>query len=554
LFVGLRFFAVFCAFGYLHPDGFFQSPEVLAEDIFGFDTDRPWEFTSKHVDAPARTIVTPAITSGIPFLILKFLSTILGPRVINTLTLFYLPRFFLFLCSFLVDYTAYTLTGENRNALLVASSSWVMFAFMLAPFSNTVETLILCLLLLSVFKFKTSYSVTGAIIAVGVFNRFTFACYAVPIVVYLFYLVISDKPAIGRLISELSFGFFLTSFVIAVIDSIYFGSFVITIGGEAFKWSNLFDLYFWTSLLGKLGDISIRGSLVITPLNNLRYNLNPVNLALHGTHPRWLHVAINMPFLFGPLFFAFVAPWSNTLDEMVAARMLPPDKRPRKAVRKPVKGVPKLSKEVEYVLIACLVSAVGLHSISTHQEMRFMLPTFVLLVVLGCQELLGPGPNQKWYVWSWIAHCIIFGLVMGLGHQGGMVPAMASLQSMASTAPGTTHVIFFHTYMPPKHLLATSKGSPHGVQVYDMMGPDTSTLKDVRTKALRIAELPGFNSEKDEIYLIAPGTINVFEPTEGLTGWTLRSKHWFHFSAEDPPDWSPADLAKLSLNVYHKEK
>lgn len=33
----LRVFAVFFAFGYIHPDGFFQAPEVVAEGITLFN-------------------------------------------------------------------------------------------------------------------------------------------------------------------------------------------------------------------------------------------------------------------------------------------------------------------------------------------------------------------------------------------------------------------------------------------------------------------------------------------------------------------------------------
>lgn len=43
-----------------------------------------------------------------------------------------------------------------------------------------------------------------------------------------------------------------------------------------------------------------QGSLTLTPLNSLVYNLNPANLALHGTHPRWTHAVVNFPLLFGP--------------------------------------------------------------------------------------------------------------------------------------------------------------------------------------------------------------------------------------------------------------
>jgi hypothetical protein len=85
------------------------------------------------------------------------------------------------------------------------------------------------------------------------------------------------------------------------------------------------------------------------------------------------------------------------------------------------------------------------------------------------------------------------------------------------------------------------------------MGPDTSTLKDVRIKSLRISETASFNGKVDEIFLVVPGTININDPTDGLTGWRLHKKFWIHFSFEDSPDWTFSDLAKLSLNVYRKD-
>lgn len=40
--------------------------------------------------------------------------------------------------------------------------------------------------------------------------------------------------------------------------------------------------------------------IVLTPYNNLLYNLSPANLAEHGLHPRWLHVGVNLPLIVGP--------------------------------------------------------------------------------------------------------------------------------------------------------------------------------------------------------------------------------------------------------------
>ena len=49
----------------------------------------------------------------------------------------------------------------------------------------------------------------------------------------------------------------------------------------------------------------------LTPLNFLRYNLLPSNLAEHGVHPRWLHLVVNLPMVATPglLFYVFWAEW-----------------------------------------------------------------------------------------------------------------------------------------------------------------------------------------------------------------------------------------------------
>ncbi|KAF6017619.1 hypothetical protein EB796_024100 [Bugula neritina] len=40
---------------------------------------------------------------------------------------------------------------------------------------------------------------------------------------------------------------------------------------------------------------------VVSPLNFLLYNRNSENLSEHGLHPRYLHILVNLPLLFGPL-------------------------------------------------------------------------------------------------------------------------------------------------------------------------------------------------------------------------------------------------------------
>lgn len=56
------------------------------------------------------------------------------------------------------------------------------------------------------------------------------------------------------------------------------------------------------------GNVS---ALILTPLNFVRYNASPDNLAKHGHHPKWLHVVVNLPMVVGPglLYYGIVAAW-----------------------------------------------------------------------------------------------------------------------------------------------------------------------------------------------------------------------------------------------------
>ncbi|KAM9184206.1 GPI mannosyltransferase 4 [Mergus octosetaceus] len=56
--------------GYLHPDEFFQSPEVMAGDILNLQVYYPWEF---HSSSPCRTVVFPLMTSGVTYWVVKSL-------------------------------------------------------------------------------------------------------------------------------------------------------------------------------------------------------------------------------------------------------------------------------------------------------------------------------------------------------------------------------------------------------------------------------------------------------------------------------------------------
>lgn len=82
------------------------------------------------------------------------------------------------------------------------------------------------------------------------------------------------------------------------IDSIYFRKLVISrqSHGTPMTLMEIFTIspLDWPSL-------SVQGSLTLTMWNNLQYNLDKDNLALHGLHPRFFHLLLNFPVLFGNL-------------------------------------------------------------------------------------------------------------------------------------------------------------------------------------------------------------------------------------------------------------
>lgn len=96
----------------------------------------------------------------------------------------------------------------------------------------------------------------------------------------------------------LALGLGLMTVFAVLIDSIYFGKLVPldkTTGSPlTLRQILVTGPQDWTRL-------TYRGSLTWTILNNLRYNLDETNLAQHGLHPRYLHLLVNYPVLFGNL-------------------------------------------------------------------------------------------------------------------------------------------------------------------------------------------------------------------------------------------------------------
>ena len=98
LFVGLRFMITITQRSYIHPDEFFQGPQVITNLLMGGTINEkylPWEF----VDCPPnRSIVPPFIFFASPLLLLRHLFRI----QLTDKILLIVPRISVFLSSLLI--------------------------------------------------------------------------------------------------------------------------------------------------------------------------------------------------------------------------------------------------------------------------------------------------------------------------------------------------------------------------------------------------------------------------------------------------------------------
>lgn len=181
------------------------------------------------------------------------------------------------------------------------------------------------------------------------------------------------------------------------------------------SWRSLMVLGF-TLLLSALSFIYVDTLIygcsywVIAPWNNLKYNLDETNLAQHGLHPRYTHIFVNFPQIVGPavLFLQL----------------------PRRSLRGWLADIPLLS----------VLSGLALLSVFKHQELRFLIPLAPLM-------LMSLRFNKFWKTYgvkTWIGFNIIMAIIMGVLHQGGIVPLLDVMRG----EPLGVH-IWWKTYSPP---------------------------------------------------------------------------------------------------------
>ncbi|KAI5810155.1 Alg9-like mannosyltransferase family-domain-containing protein [Peziza echinospora] len=450
---------LYCALApsYIHPDEHFQGPEVIAGDIFGWQTTKTWEFTSPQ---PIRSVFPLWAAYGVPMQLLHWITAdaALNPSLVYTML-----RVLFFLVSFVLeDWALQELVSSprvRRTALILLASSYVTWTYQTHTFSNSVETIAVCWSLVLIQRISASKesalissALLGCTAVFGIFNRITFPAF----------IIIPAIKLIPHYVNHpLAFIVIITFSILTALLGIYM------------------DTTFYSSSSPPTSDLSLfsLSNKVITPLNNLLYNSSPTNLAAHGIHPRYTHLLINIPQLLGPA----------TLSMLFSARLTLP-------------------------LLSAL-SGIAILSYFPHQEARFLIPC-VPLILSSIHLPKIPGVKAVWIL-LWIAFNAALGVLMGVFHQGGVVPMQLHIRD---TFPNATRVGWWKTYSPPTWLLGEMAGT---CETVDLMGSNATVVVEWLAASYGACSSAGEGAGR-ETYFVKPASREVEGAHDAERGFRLE--------------------------------
>lgn len=502
-------------------------------DILDLNTNRPWEFLPAF---PCRTVLIPLLTSGAAFWIVGILQHWGFQSALNdSYILLVLPRLFITILSFLLDYTVYKVAPAYASnpwkALLLLSASYVTLVFYTRTMSNAIEGILFALLLLLTSTSRCNitsrcmrskaYYLIGTVLAVGFFNRPTFLCFAfMPVFYWASQNGLSpfSYTSIINVIKLLP-SIVVTSTIFIVSDTMYYT------GHYPFSVNNMEN-----------DAHHQRQNIILTPFNFLCYNLNPNNLAQHGIHPPITHLAVNSPMLFGLLHLSAMFSGLSLLRKQIWPKYKPDDTECER------------SSSHEVTLLLFYFVPLTALSLFNHQEPRFLIPLVLPLVLLVSSY----SSTTKIKCVVVVMFNVLGALFFGCLHQGGLVPSLFHIQRILQSTPSSGNMshhhtlLFTHTYMPPHYLLNLRKGQT-SVEIIDLAGFDEDQLcqklLDIRRNiTTRNAHPPIAISH--HFIVVLPGTII---PAIENCDLAYKSNTCFlpHLSMEDPPTIS--DLLKGNL-------
>ncbi|KAL4928727.1 glycosylphosphatidylinositol-alpha 1,2 mannosyltransferase smp3 [Aspergillus undulatus] len=455
---------------YIHPDEHFQGLEVFAGRILSYPSRLPWEFTSER---PIRSIFPLWPIYDVPISLLKWFYTETGTEGPPAQLVYYVVRGVMFLLSFVLeDWAVYELVPprQRKVAMVLVASSYVTWTHQTHTFSNSLETLLVAWGLVLVHRITSnkrrsslfSFAVLSFISVAGVFNRITFPA-------FLFIPGLQLLPQFWRkplsLFTFVGFALLFLCFAIYV-DTTFYNP------AASFK--------------------DVLCSPIITPLNNLLYNTDNSNLALHGLHPHYNHLLVNLPQLLGPALVVMVS-------QVYKLRSIPSWLKNTRA--------------------ASALSATAVLSIFPHQEPRFLMPCVPLL--LSCLQIRRP----RLFLVAWVVFNVAMGFLMGVYHQGGVVPTQLVIPSIVSETIGTWHdqskqprslsatVFWWKTYSPPLWLLGDNSTLPLDLDIdtRDLMGKPGPEMVNELESLIPSCRPKQKGAASDAVFIVAPTSVTYLD-------------------------------------------
>lgn len=312
----------------------------------GLEHIRTWEFNNTF---PVRSVGISFFVYRVPYNLFVYfvvhLYYFLGIDLRTSYMLVIFPRIIMCALSFINDWSLYKICRsyglKYEIRLLALASSYIMLVFSTRTFSNTIEMALCSLLIYFVaecmvhsnsiifqaeyltdkyneatitiekvkyFKMRSALPahslnkciLLAALCVTGCFNRPTFIIFGMPIIFFWLLRGLGSKT-----VTFLDFNMRVINFILW---SIPFTLFYIFIDSIYYGYLTGHDIYTM--------DISMN-SFVVTPLNFIRYNINPANTGQHGVHPKYLHLLINLPLLYNILGIVAIVSCCNLIFKLV---------------------------------------------------------------------------------------------------------------------------------------------------------------------------------------------------------------------------------------------
>lgn len=430
-----------------------------------------------------------------PLMFLKFFATnikaYLGINIINSYTLLVFPRFVMCIVSLFNDWSLYRICDiyglRHEIRLLALGSSFVMLVFSTRTFNNTLEMTIISVLLalvaecmintntviykkeyldertqnaksigekVRIWKMKNALPahnfsnllLISTLCTMGLFNRPTFILFGMPILFFWNLRGLGTKSVTFKV-----FNIRLLYFTLTTVPAIFF--FII--------FDSLYYKYLTTGEI-LMKDVSLE-NFVVTPLNFIKYNINSTNTAMHGVHPKYLHILVNIPLLYNVLGILAVISIATLIYYFSKADYA---------------QLPRSQSIVSLMYSAILVPVAGLSYIN-HQEPRFLLPITIPIILLQAPKLvtgfctsnpfqsnnrklkflydkfLCTGVSAKCLMKTWCTVNLALVIFYGFIHQAGVFRVVQHMENTLQTKIAGVHVHLAtsHIYNIPVSLI-----------------------------------------------------------------------------------------------------